>query len=104
MPEQYIGKTPEQRLRDRLRNSGDDKSWPASHSVETQPTRTYTNIHKSAMQQNATRSGQPRGSHPEAVGVGGGFFTSDNAEFERQYGAKPRGGPALSDVMLRRKR
>jgi hypothetical protein len=54
MPDQYNdGKSPEQRLRDRLRNSGDDKTWPATTLLETNPTRTFTNIHRSAMQQNA---------------------------------------------------
>jgi hypothetical protein len=54
------------------------------------------------MQQSSTIAGQPKGSNPREVGIGGGFFTSDEAEFERQYGAKPKA--ALSDGLLRRKR
>jgi hypothetical protein len=99
MPDQYIGKTPEQRLRDRLKNSGDNKEWPATHSVETQPTRTYTNIHRAAQQQNATIKGQPRGSHPEAVGIGT-FFTSSEEDFQKNYGTKPK----AADGMLRKRR
>jgi hypothetical protein len=105
MPDRYTGdKSVAQRIADRLKNSGDDKSWPATHSVETQPTRTFTNVHRAAQQQNATRSGQPRGSAPQSVGVGGGFFTSSDEEWQRSYGPKPKGGPALSDFAMKRKR
>jgi hypothetical protein len=91
MPDVYHGKTPEQRLRDRLRNSGDDKSWPAAHTVETQPTRTFTNVHRTgATQQNATVSGQPKGSHPEAAGIGT-FFSSSDEDFARTYSVGKRG-------------
>jgi hypothetical protein len=48
--------------------------------------------------------GQPRGSHPEAVGVGGGFFTSDNQAWQKQYGEKPKAGLQLSGALFRPKR
>jgi hypothetical protein len=92
MPDKYIGdKSVAQRIADRLKNSGQDKSWPATHTTETQPTRTFTNVHRAAQQQNATRSGQPKGSHPEGVGVGETFLggMSEDA-FNKQYGIGKR--------------
>jgi hypothetical protein len=88
MPDRYTDdRSVAQRIADRLKNSGDDKSWPATHTVETQPTRTFTNIHRAAQQQNATRSGQPKGSSPQSVGVGETFLggMSEDA-FNKTYG------------------
>jgi hypothetical protein len=103
MPDQYSGdKSPEQRLKDRLRNSGSDPQWPATGLLETNPTRTITNIHRASMQQNATVSGQPRGSNPRDVGVGG-FFTSDNDAWQKDYG-EPKAGLRLSGSLFRPKR
>jgi hypothetical protein len=81
-----------QRLRDRLKPSSGGllDEWPANSSTTTNPTRTVTSIWHSATQQNATVSGQPRGSHPEAVGVGG-FFTDNDEAWKSQYGEKPKG-------------
>jgi hypothetical protein len=104
MPDVYKdGKSPEQRLRDRLRNSGDIKEWPATGGLlETNPTRTFTNIYKSSTQQSSTIAGQPRGSNPRAVGVGGGFFTSNDEAWQRDFG-KPK-GLQLHPGLFQRKR
>jgi len=65
----HSGKSMEQRVADRLKNSGDTAN--AQHSVVhgTGPTRTYTNIHHSRVHEHGKPSpgegnifGEPRGS------------------------------------------
>jgi len=80
-----------ERIRDRLRPSSGEtfKEWPADTTTTTTPTRTVTSVYHGSTQQNATVSGQPKGSHPEAVGVGRGtFFSDDDADFQKTYGGK----------------
>jgi hypothetical protein len=94
-----------QRLRDRLKPSSGGllDEWPANSSTTTQPTRTVTSVFHSAMQQNSTVSGQPRGSHPEAVGVGG-FFTSDDEAWRKQYSRDEKKGLQLKAFLFRKTR
>jgi hypothetical protein len=100
MPDQYSdGKSPEQRLRDRLRNSGDMKEWPATGLLETNPTRTFTNIYRSSTQQGARVSAQPLGSRPRDVGV----FESDPDVFAQNYGLNKPKGLTLNGSLFRKR-
>jgi hypothetical protein len=93
-----------QRLKDKLKPSSGGllDEWPANSSTTTSPTRTVTSIFHSAMQQNSTVSGQPRGSHPEAVGVGG-FFTDNDESWGKQYGSSEKKGLKLDAFLLKRR-
>jgi hypothetical protein len=93
------------RIRDRLRPSSGKTlmDWPSDSTTTTQPTRTVTSVYHSSTQQNATVAGQPRNSRPQDVGIGGGFFTSDNDAWQREDGEKPK-GMRLSGALFRPKR
>ena len=54
----YKGKSPEQRIADRMKNSGGD--LPADHRAVhgSGPTRTFTNVHHSASNGGADRFGR----------------------------------------------
>jgi hypothetical protein len=77
------------------------KEWPATGLLETNPTRTFTNIYSSATQ-SSTRN-QPRGSAPETVGAGT-FFTDSEDDFNKTYGLNKPKGLQLNPFALRRKR
>jgi hypothetical protein len=102
MKEVLTGKPLSERITDRLKNSGSDKAWPATGLLETNPTRTYTNIYSSATQSSTKR--QPLGSNPGAVGAGT-FFTDSEDDFNKTYGLnQKKGGLRLNDFLLRPKR
>jgi|SRR6516162_9077849 hypothetical protein len=103
MPDVYKdGNSPEQRLRDRLRNSGEMKEWPATGGLlETNPTRTYTSIYSVGTQQGVRN--QPRGSRAEDVGAGT-IFDDNEDRFNATYGLNKPKGLQLHGSLFQRKR